>query len=147
MQIISWLLKFFGCFGNLHFPYTYNGKMKIDINCCHIATVLIKLLQKCSLSSSLPKCVSFVQTCEFDLLPWQPKNWICQKQYSKINSSEAMSGIKLKLCSYVQTISLYKKGVCFIAVVQVFSLLWQLKVSTELWWENEKVIFIAISMQ
>ena len=44
----------------------------------------------------------------------------------KIVSSEAIRGIKLKLCRNVHNISLYKNGV-FIAVAYVLSFLWQLK--------------------
>ena len=55
----------------------------------------------------------------------------CQKplpkrKHSKIFSSEAIWGMKLKLCINVYDISLYIKCV-FIAVAHVFSLLWQLK--------------------
>ena len=102
------LLKFFGCYDNLNFPKSYNGKMKIGINCCLIVTILIKLfLQKCSMSTSLLNCIIFVQTAEFDLLPWQQK-------YSNINSSEAMGGINLKLCRNVHKISLYKTKIVFL---------------------------------
>ena len=48
------------------------------------------------------------------------------KKYSKIISSEAIRGIKLKLCINVHSISLYKKYV-FIAAAHVLSSLWQLK--------------------
>ena len=55
----------------------------------------------------------------------------CQKplpkrKHSKIFFSEAIWGMKLKLCINVYDISLYIKCV-FIAVAHVFSLLWQLK--------------------
>ena len=53
-----------------------------------------------------------------------------RKKYSKIISSEAIRGMKLKLCRNVN-ISLYKNCV-FIAVAHVLSLLWQLKVSIDL---------------
>ena len=50
---------------------------------------------------------------------------------SKIFSSEAMRGMKLKLCKNVHDISLYIKCV-FIAVLHVLSLLRQLNVSIDL---------------
>ena len=58
-----------------------------------------------------------------------------RKQYSKINSSEAVWGIKLKLCRIVSNNILYK-NIVFIAVAQALWLLWQLKVSIDLQWEK-----------
>ena len=51
-----------------------------------------------------------------------------RKTYSKIFVSEAIRGMKLKLCVNVHGISLYKNCI-FIVVAHVLSLLWQLKVS------------------
>ena len=53
-----------------------------------------------------------------------------RNKYSKIFFSEAIRGMKLKLCINVYDISLYINCV-FIAVAHVFSLLWQLKVKSE----------------
>ena len=53
------------------------------------------------------------------------------KKYSKINSSEAVWGIKRKLCRIVSNNSLYK-NIVFIAVAQALWLLWQLKVFIDL---------------
>ena len=50
------------------------------------------------------------------------------KKYSKIFFSEAIRGMKLKLCINDYDISLYISCV-FIVVARVLSLLWQLKVS------------------
>ena len=70
------------------------------------------------------------------------KGLICEK-YWKIFSSEAIRGIKLKLCRNVRNISL----AFFIAVVLVLSLLWQLKFSIDLKWKKWNLEFIAISLQ
>ena len=66
------------------------------------------------------------------------------RKYSKINSSEAVWGIKLKLCRIVSNST---KTLFFIAVAQALWLLWQLKVSIDLQWEKWKLRFIAISLQ
>ena len=42
--------------------------------------------------------MSFVQIADFDELPWQPKGYMFEKKYSKIFFSEAIRGMKLKLC-------------------------------------------------
>ena len=68
------------------------------------------------------------------------------KKYSKIFSSEAVWGIKLKLCRIVSNNNLYK-NIFFIAVAKALWLLWQLKVSIDLQWEKRKLRFIAISLQ
>ena len=54
-----------------------------------------------------------------------------RKKYSKIFFSEAIRGIKLKLCVNVHDISLYI-GYIFIVLAHVLSLLWQLEVSIDL---------------
>ena len=54
-----------------------------------------------------------------------------RKKNLKIISSEAIKGMKLKHRSNVHNFSLYK-NMFFIAVAHVLSLLWQLKVSTDL---------------
>ena len=48
----------------------------------------------------------FVQIAEFDWLPWHIKGKF-SKKCSKIFSSEAIRGMKLKLCIHVHDISLY----------------------------------------
>ena len=85
-----------------------------------------KKLQKYSLSSPLPN-ISFLS---------KPLNLICchgnqkakfEKQYSEIISSEAIRGIKLKLCRNFHNISPYNNDVSIaVAHVHVLSLLWQL---------------------
>ena len=48
------------------------GKVKVGHIFCLTADILIKVLQKSSLSSPLPNMNS-VQAVEFDWLPWQPQ--------------------------------------------------------------------------
>ena len=63
------LLKYFGCYGNLKIPLTYNGKSENwDLLLYLTVDILTKVLQKSSI-----KHMNFVQTTEFDWLPWQPK--------------------------------------------------------------------------
>ena len=56
-----------------------------------------------------------------------------QKNIQKSNFSEAVWGIKLKLCRIVSNMSLYRILILFfIAIAQALWLLWQLKVSIDL---------------
>ena len=76
------------------------GKVKIEIHCYVIADILTKLLQKCLLNGP----PSFV---------FKPPNFIgCHGNQKvkilKINSLEAISGIKPKICRILPNISLYK---------------------------------------
>ena len=64
-----------------------------------IADILTKLLQKCFLSVPVPY-VTFLLS---------PLNLIGYHGNQKANSSEAVWGIKIKLCRIVSNISLYKK--------------------------------------
>ena len=73
--------------------------------------------------------MNFVQIAEFVVCHGYIK-FKFSKNYSKIFSSEAIRGMKLKLSIHVHDISLYINYVFFIVVV-VF-LLWQLKVSIDL---------------
>ena len=83
--------------------------------------------------------MNFVQITDSDWWLLQPKGKIFEKKknkkkttkHSTIFFSEAIWGMKLKLCINVYDFSLYIKCV-FIAVAHVFSLLWQLKVSIDL---------------
>ena len=63
--------------------------------------------------------MNFVQIAELDWLNIKGK---LSKTYSKIFSSEAVRGMKLKLCIYVHDISLYINYV-FIVVAHVLLLL------------------------
>ena len=60
------------------------------------------------------------------------ESYFFEKKYSKIYFSEAIRGMKLKLCIHVHDISLYINYI-FIVVVYVLSLLWQLKVSIDMY--------------
>ena len=64
------------------------------------------------------------------------KKQIWEKILKTQLNSEAVWGIKLKLCRIVFNNSLYKKKISFIAIAQALWLLWQLKVSTDLHWEK-----------
>ena len=70
----------------------------------------------------------FVQTSQVASLLWQPKAKFAKKK--KINSSEAILGIKLKLCRNVHSVSPYKK-IVFIAAAYALWLLWHLRVSID----------------
>ena len=78
--------------------------------------------------------MNFFHTAEFDWLPVGNQNANFANKCYKTISSEAIRGMKLKLCRNVNKISLYKVYV-FIAIAHVFLLLWQLKVSIDF---NEK---------
>ena len=126
--------------------HSYNGeKMKIGIYCHLIADFFTKHYRNVPWVF-LYQNAFFVITSSFDWLPWQPIGKVCEKYLKKINSSEAVWGIKLKLCSIVSNISLYKI-VIFIAVAHPLWLLWQLKVSIDLQWEKWKLRFTATSLQ
>ena len=86
------------------------GKMKIGFYCYLITDILIKRLQKCSLSNPLwsiwilSKLLNLIgchgnQRAKF------------MKKYKKNISSEVLTGMKLKLCRNVHNISLYKNYV------------------------------------
>ena len=90
--------------------------MKNAIYCYLNAGILTKVLQKYSLSSPLPN-ISFLS---------KPLNLIgChgnqkakfEKKYSKLIYSEAIRGIKLKLCKNVHNIPLQKSA--FITIAEV----------------------------
>ena len=69
---------------------------------------------------------TFFVITSFDWLPWQPIGKICEK-YLKINSSEAVWGIKLKLCSIVSNIILYKMFVFYLPLLMHFGCCGNLK--------------------
>ena len=60
------LLIYFGCYGNLEFPLTYNGKNEIGFNCCLIAGILTEPFQNCLLTSP-PPSINIMQITHFDL--------------------------------------------------------------------------------
>ena len=87
------------------------GKMKIDIYCYHLllshCRYFDKRFSEMFVEWYSTKNIIFVQTSQSDGLSWQPKPYIC-KNYSKINSSEPIRWIKLKLYRNVHSISLCK---------------------------------------
>ena len=102
------LLMCFSCYDSLKFPLTFIGKVKVGLYCYLIADILTKVLQRFSLSSPQPNV----------LILSKLQNWIgCHdnwknkfvKKYSKIISSEAIRGLKLKICRNAHNISFYRK--------------------------------------
>ena len=127
----------FRCYGNSNFPYTcsYNGKsVNWHLFLCY-CRYFDKILLKCFWSSPLSTIWSLSKSLILTGGYGNRKAKISKKttttKHSKIFFSEAIWGMKLKLCINVYDISLYIKCV-FIAVAHVFSLLWQLKVSIDL---------------
>ena len=86
---------------------TYNGKNENRHLLLSHCRYFGKSFTEMFLKQSSTKHIIFVDTSHFDWLSWQPKGWNCKK-YSKINSSKAIWGIKLKLCRIVHNISLYE---------------------------------------
>ena len=120
-------------------------KWKICLYCYLTADILTSVLQECSLSSPLPNIWNLSKT--LNLIGWHGNRKAkCANKFSKIISTEATMGVKLKLCRNVYNISFYKKTF-LVDVALVLSLLWQLKVSSDLKWEKWKSAFIAIALQ
>ena len=101
------------------------GKIKIGIYCYFMADILMKVFLKILMSGPLflSKPLNLIgchgnQKSEF------------AKKYSKINSSEAIWGRKLKLCSIFITLA-STKVLFFAAVAYAFWLLWQLRISID----------------
>ena len=104
-------LKRFRCYGNFKVPFTYNGENENwPLLLCHCRYSDKNTLQKCSLRSPLPN-ISFLSK-PLNLIGFHDNQKAkFEKKYSKIISSEAIRGIKLKLFGNVYNISLYKYGV------------------------------------
>ena len=103
-------------------------KVKTEIYCYLTADILTKVLQKCSFSSPLPNLS--ILSKPLNLIGCHGnQNDEFVKKISKIIFSEAIRGVKLKLC----TNSRYKKKkIVNIVVAHVLLLLRQLKVSIDL---------------
>ena len=100
--------------------------------------------QKCSMRSSL-QSISFL--CKLLNLIGCPGNENAQIWDNiKINSSEAIWPMKLKLCTDDLSVSFYQ-NTASIAVALAHLLLWQLIVSNNFWWKKWKTIFTAIPLQ
>ena len=95
---------------------TYNfhrfvmGKVKVDLYFCLTADILTKVFQKCPLSSPLPNIWILSKPLNLNGCH-RNRNAKFAIKYSKINSSEAIRGMKLKLYRNVHNISLYKNFV------------------------------------
>ena len=99
------------------------GKVKVGLYCYLIADILTKDLQRCSLSSPLPN--TLILSKPLNLIGCHDnRNDKFAKEYSKI-ISEAIRGMKLKLCRNAHKISLYN-FFFFLVVAHVVSLLWKL---------------------
>ena len=97
IMFLSQLDKNSGCYmaaSSCHWLTVW--KMKIGIYPYFIADILTKLLLKCSLSSPLPN-IQFLSTPLHKIGCHGNLKAKYAKQYSRINSSEAVRGIKLKL--------------------------------------------------
>ena len=115
--------------------------MKIEIYCHLIADILIKNVQNVS-------WVVLNQACHFSptLSIWLVAIRLnLRKNIKQINSSEAICGLKLKLCSVVHYISLYKGIVfycsCFNTLVSIATLNFHRLMG------RMKIGIIAISLQ
>ena len=115
------------------------GKVEIDIHCYLTTDILTKVLQKCSLSSSLPTIwilskPLYLIGCNSNL------NKKFAKNYSKIFSSEAIRGMKLKFCRNDHNISLYKNYIFIAVALATYSF-------PRLLMEKWKEAFISFSLQ
>ena len=93
------------------------GKVEIGIHCCLTADILTKVLQRCSLSSPLRNIGILSKLLNLIGCHGNRKAKFAKK-YSKIIFSEAIRGMKLKLCRTVHNIRMF-----FIPVAHVLSLL------------------------
>ena len=101
------------------------GKVEIGNFCCLTADIWNFFLQKCFLSSPLRFIWILSKLLNLFGCHGNIKGQFLKK-YSKIFSSEAVRGMKLKLCIHVHDISLYI-NMFYIVIAHVLSLLWQLK--------------------
>ena len=98
------------------------GKVKVGLYCCLIADILTKVLQKCSLSSPLPNIWILSKLLNLIGCHGNHRKDKFVKKYSKIISSEAIRGMKLKLCRNVHNISLYRKSFFFLLTLLMWFL-------------------------
>ena len=87
------------------------GKVKVGLYCYLIADILTKVLQRCSLNSPLPNIQILSKGLNLIGCHDIQKDKLPKKKNRKIISSEAIRGMKLKLCRIIHDISLYKNGV------------------------------------
>ena len=87
-----------------HFYWLVMGNVKVVLYCCLIANILTKVLQRCSLSSLLPNIWILSKPLNLISCHGNQKDKFAKK-YSKIISSEAVRGMKLKLCRNIHNIN------------------------------------------
>ena len=87
------------------------GKVKIGIYCYLIADILTKVSQKVSLGGPLQN-ISFLSKC-LKFIGCHGNRKAQFVIFFFLIFSEAIRGIKLKLCSNVHNISLYKTGIFY----------------------------------
>ena len=87
--------------------------MKFGIYCYVTAGILTNILQKCFLSSPLTN-ISFLSK-PLNLIGYHGNRTanLAKNKNKKIISSEAIRGIKLKLCRNLHNINRYKNGVFY----------------------------------
>ena len=106
------LLMCFRYYGNLKFPLTYNGKSKSRPLLLSDWRYFDKSLQTCSMSSLLSNI--WILSKPLNLIGCHGNhNAKFAKQSTKIISSEALRGMKMKFCSNAHNISFNKKCVFF----------------------------------
>ena len=89
------------------------GKVKICIDCYLTADILTKVSQKCCLSSPLTNVSVLSKPLNLIGCHGNRKAKFMKQYIKKIISSEAIKGMKLKLCRIVHIISLYKNYVFY----------------------------------
>ena len=109
----------FRCYGKFKLPLTYNGKNVNWYLLLSHCRYFGKKNQKCLLNGTI-----FVQTPKNSLVVMAMKMLICEKIFKKIkkkiNSSEAIKGINLKLCRNGHSVSLYKKHCFLLPLLMLF---------------------------
>ena len=91
--------------------------IEIGIYCCLTVDILTTVLRKCFLSSPLPNIL--ILSKPLNLIGYYGNRKVkFAKKYSKIISSEAISG--MKLCRNIHNISLYKTGAFLLSLFMCF---------------------------
>ena len=86
------------------------GKVKVGLCFYLTADILTKKIQKCSWSSPLPNIWILTKPLNLIVCHGNRKAKFANK-FSKLISSDAIRGMKPKLCRNVHNISLYKSGI------------------------------------
>ena len=120
------MLMYFHCYGNFKFPLTYNGKSKK----LEFIAISLQIFWQKLFGWSSTKHILF---CPIWLVVMATERLNVWKTYSKINSSEAKWGTKLKLCRNVHSMSLYKTIVLLLLLLYIMG--------------TWKLALIAVSLQ